>query len=241
VQWPCVIEGFILKYRDWIRGDAVVREVCHAHLLRLTRLRLLAPMQTQHCLKMLNGTCTPCPDYMFDHLRPADPEPHAEDNAQEEELAEAERREERVVARLAALQKAAAGSEAVVGLKRPALGSRSAHTADKPEVRPEVESGNDGPEELVRLLGSDLPTNRVSSRVKSELLKLDNALATKQPATLHAGASTSSPKKLKLIIKKKPRTLPPMFKLVSPSEYPKAAQRQITKHRTRRLTVICFG
>jgi hypothetical protein len=71
VQWPSVVEGFILRYRDWIQGDAVVREVCHAHLLRLTRLRLLAPMQTQHCLKMLNGTYTPCPDYMFDHLRPA--------------------------------------------------------------------------------------------------------------------------------------------------------------------------
>jgi hypothetical protein len=220
-------------------GDAVVREVCHAHLLRLTRLRLLAP-QTQHCLKMLNGTCTPCPDYMFDHLRPADPDPHAEDNAQEEELAEAERRKE-CVGRLAALQKAVAGSEAVVALKRPALGCRPAHTADKPEVRPAIESGNDGPEELVRLLGSDLPTNRVSSRVKSELMKLDNTLATKQPATLHAGALTSSPKKLKLIIKKKPRALVPMFKLVSPSEYLKAAQRQIAKYKTRRLTVICFG
>jgi hypothetical protein len=72
LQMPSIIEGFLMKWRDWIRGDAVVREVCYAHLLRLTRLRLLAPMQTQHCLKMLNGTCTPCPDYMFDHLRPAD-------------------------------------------------------------------------------------------------------------------------------------------------------------------------
>jgi hypothetical protein len=129
--------------------------VCHAHLLRHTRLRLLAPMQTQHCLKMLNGTCSACPDYMFDHLRPADPEPHAEDNAQEEDLAEAERCEEHVVRRLATLQKAAAGSKVVAGLKRRAQGSWPAHFADKSEVRPDLESGNDGPPGVVRLVGSD--------------------------------------------------------------------------------------
>jgi hypothetical protein len=71
MQVPSIVEGFLSRWRGWIQEDEVVREVCHAHLLRLTRLRLLAPMQTQHCLKILNGTCTPCPDYMFDHLRPA--------------------------------------------------------------------------------------------------------------------------------------------------------------------------
>ena len=71
LQIPSLVEGFLLRYRDWIQGDPVVRDVCHSHLRRLTHLRKLAPMQTLHCLKVLSGTCTPCPDYMFDHLRPA--------------------------------------------------------------------------------------------------------------------------------------------------------------------------
>ena len=233
MQWPSIVEGFILRYREWIRDDPVVREVCHKHLLHLTRLRLLAPMQTQHCLKVLNSTVTPCPDYMFDHLRPADPHPHVEeeDDREDEELAEAERREEEIaVARLAALQKAAAGSQAVVGRKRPAPGAPPSQLVPKPEPG----CSDTHPAELERMLGS-VPTENMSLRVKRELLKLDSTLAN-QPCNMHAGASTSAPTKQKLKLKIKQKPPPVLFRYVSPSDYPKAVKQQIRKRRVRKLS-----
>lgn len=234
MQWPSLVEGFILRYRDWIQDDPVLRDVCHKHLLHLTRLRLLAPMQTQHCLKVLNGTCTPCPDYMFDHLRPeaTNLEGDGEDGEQAE-LAEAERRKEEVaIARLAALQNAAAGSQAVVGRKRAAPGAMSSQAGPKPEPR----FSDTHPAELERMLGS-VPAKNLPLRVKRELLKLDSTLAN-QPSAVNAGTSSSCPKKqkLKLKIKAKPPPPPVLFRYVSPSEYPKAAQQAIQKRRVLKLT-----
>lgn len=231
MQWPSVVEGFILRYRGWIQENLRVREVCHAHLLHLTKLRLLAPMQTQHCLKVLNGTVTPCPDYLFDHLRPADPNPPVE-NDEEEELAEAKRRkEEAAVARLAALQKAAAGSKAVVGLKR----QRPAPYAGPSNAGPAFE---DRWGEELELLLCSVPADQVSVRVKEELQKLDETLAT-QAVPLDPPPSDPKKQKVKLKIKRRPpAALPVLFRYVDPSEYPRVARRLVKDGRTRRLSDI---